>query len=242
MYQIAICDDDVIFAHHLQKNIQNWFQSIPAECEFQVYTNGNALLSSAQPVQIYFLDIEIPDFSGFDLARIIHSRNPLVPVVFVSSYESTVFDSFQYNPLRFVRKTHLEKDLAGALTAFLSQQDKSADTQSMIHLTVKNQPLDLPLSELLYIESQLHYLYFHFLSGNYHIRGKLSDYQNLLSAYPFAMPCRGILVQLNMISTIQSNEIILKNNITLPLSRTYRKEFLHQYMQYQKENYHVISI
>lgn len=241
MYQIALCDDDAIFADHLKGKIQKWFQKEKAECYIQIYMDGKELLLSDQPVQIYFLDICMPDFSGFDLVKIIHSRDPKLPVVFVSNREDAVFDSIQYYPLRFVRKAFLEKDLENALTAFMAHQRKKVET-SVIHLIVKNRQIELPVAELLYMESQLHYLNFHSLSENYHIRGKISDYQQLLSEYPFAMPCRGVLVNLDMITSIHPNEIILKTGSRIPLTRTFKADFLHQYMCHQKETYHVISI
>ena len=61
----------------------------------------------------------MPEIDGFDLAGQLYLKNPHLKVVFVSNYESIVFDAYEYMPLWFVRKSSLERDMLKALQKYL---------------------------------------------------------------------------------------------------------------------------
>lgn len=75
--------------------------------------------SQSQGFSLVFLDWEMPEIDGFDLAGQLYLKNPHLKVVFVSNYESIVFDAYEYMPLWFVRKSSLERDMLKALQKYL---------------------------------------------------------------------------------------------------------------------------
>ena len=107
---IVICDDNIDFLNHFKKVI-----------ELQLTNAGyvnfiiNKYSSNFEEINyfcdIYFIDIEMPHISGFDLSLKIKRENPRAIIVFVSAREDKVFDSFEYSPLEFIRKNSLDFDL-----------------------------------------------------------------------------------------------------------------------------------
>lgn len=53
---------------------------------------------------------------------------------------------------------------------------------------------------------------------------------------PFAQPHKSFLVNLNYISALQKNDIIMLNDDLIPLSRHFKRNFLEEY----KENLHEV--
>ena len=67
----------------------------------------------------------MPEIDGFDLAGQLYLKNPHLKVVFVSNYESIVFDAYEYMPLWFVRKSSLERDMLKSTAKIFRYNHKS---------------------------------------------------------------------------------------------------------------------
>lgn len=63
--RILICDDDVLFAAHLEKNIKKYFEKQGHNCPQMLYfSDGVSLLNDNGKKDIVFLDIEMPGMNG----------------------------------------------------------------------------------------------------------------------------------------------------------------------------------
>lgn len=103
----AICDDTVEDAEFMEKHIKEYFmkKSIPYECN--VYQSSKALwyeIEDGQAFDLLFLDIEMQELNGFELAAKIQETAPDILIIFVSAYESYVYKSFEFRPFRFIPK------------------------------------------------------------------------------------------------------------------------------------------
>lgn len=80
------------------------------------------------------------------------------------------------------------------------------------------------LNELIYIVSEDHYLEIHTSTKKEIIRGSISE---ILSQLPpnFSQTHRSYIVNRNYIYKINNNNLVLKNNTTIPLTRKFKKDF-----------------
>lgn len=100
----AICDDTVEDAEFIEKHIKDYFmkKGIPYECN--VYQSSKALwyeIEDGQAFDLLFLDIEMQELNGFELAAKIQETAPDILIIFVSAYESYVYKSFEFRPFQF---------------------------------------------------------------------------------------------------------------------------------------------
>ena len=84
----AICDDTVEDAAFMEKHIKEYFmkKSIPYECN--VYQSSKALwyeIEDGQAFDLLFLDIEMQELNGFELAAKIQETAPDILIIFVSA-------------------------------------------------------------------------------------------------------------------------------------------------------------
>ena len=76
-------------------------------------------LQKKKHYNLALLDIDMTPLNGFDTAQSICSISSDTRIVFVTSHEELVFDTFEYTPFYFIRKKYYEngvKKLVNKLT------------------------------------------------------------------------------------------------------------------------------
>ena len=97
---IAICDDDSKITDRLKGDIATFFICLNEDVEVSVFANGMELLYTIKKEENYdliLLDVDMPCMSGLEAAKQIRKNDEDVIIIFMSSYENYVFDSFEYN-------------------------------------------------------------------------------------------------------------------------------------------------
>ena len=109
MLRIAICDDDQALLHSYKNRIKALFESKHVDAIIFDYTKGSKLITECKevPFDLIFLDIDMPEMSGFDVAEKINDINADTVIIFVTNEEQLVYRSLRYSPFRFIRKAYL---------------------------------------------------------------------------------------------------------------------------------------
>lgn len=79
------------------------------------------------------------------------------------------------------------------------------------------------LSQIYYVESLRHQIIIHSINGDFVERKNLSSFLNKISSNQFVQIHKSFIVNKQQIQQISAQEIILKNNINLPIGRAYKK-------------------
>ena len=110
MIRIAIVDDEKIILNQVSRLIK---ESIDEEIFLDVYESSRDFARKIEKsiYDIIFLDIDMPEINGFELAETLTFVKPNITIVFISHLEHLVFRSFRFKPFGFVRKSYLEKDI-----------------------------------------------------------------------------------------------------------------------------------
>lgn len=117
MLKIGICDDDPTFVDDIEKNIEQTIKKHHWNGKIVKFTDGRKLVRSNEKnkFDIIFLDIDMPEKDGFSVARDIPEKDSLL--VFCTSYNELVYNSFSYQPFWFLCKENYDKHLDEVLTA-----------------------------------------------------------------------------------------------------------------------------
>lgn len=219
--KLFVCDDDKETVTTLHKRITKFFGS-DIVCDVKMFYDGESLLKHCMKdcPDAVFLDIDMPNLNGFEVCSELQSIYENIFIVFVTSHEDKVYQSWSYNPFWFVRKTHLE-DLNIVLPKLLSRitKEKSKST-SIVNLSVNNRIVQIDLDEVMYIEAFDHDINIVSKSGTVStFRCKLSDAEVQLLPYDMIRIQKGVLVNLKFISRVTSREVTLTNNMIFSLGR-----------------------
>lgn len=88
---------------YVKKIIKSHFRDILKDAELFSYDNGKSVISFAKKsrVDVIFLDIDMKNLNGFEVAKRLIEINDETLIVFVSAYDQFVYDVFEFYPLPF---------------------------------------------------------------------------------------------------------------------------------------------
>ena len=226
-----ICDDCLGFAEKLKKTIDT-YSAKDRENEIKVFDSAKALLFAFREkmADAVFLDIDMPQMSGFEAAEALQGIKDDIPIVFVTGYDDKVYQSYEYQPFWFIRKSHID-DVGAILPRLFKKLDAMAEQKRQtVNLKTENSVIEVDIGSLLYIEGMKNNIIIHDrVSGDKTVRCKMGSAEKQLSSHGAARIQRGILVNLRCISKITSREVILTDGTHLGLSRLKAEAVKEQY-------------
>ena len=79
----------------------------------ELFQQGEAALewAEAHPVDVAFLDMEMPRLHGLELAERLKAINRNIRIVFVTAYDRYALDAFQVGAIGYIMKPYLRSDL-----------------------------------------------------------------------------------------------------------------------------------
>ncbi len=242
MFRIGICDDNPLFAKHLEKVVKNEFSKYEGSYDIQAFNDGIVLLrqNELEPFDVLFLDIDMPKAGGFDIAKQLREAYSHCIIVFVTSHAELVFESMNYQPFNFIRKNcsiPLEEsvsNIVGKLILHMRQDDTIVvDDQNTRKHSIHTR-------NILYIQGDNHYLLFKVINKSsidtIRTSGRLKDFEELLTPNSFVRIHKSYLVNIRHIAYInkKANEVEVTGKICLPLSRNYKRNTEDRYIEYTR--------
>ena len=187
-----------------------------------------------EKVDILFLDIDMPGLSGIEFRK----KALEIPVcIFITAHPEHAVESFEIETLDFIVKplkldrfsqtvSRIEEFMEIKLKASLFEASIGGDT---IYIKEGHEQTKVKLHEILYLEALKDYT---LIITDKKRHCVLSSIGNLLKEdhfQSFIRIHRSFAVQKQFIQKINSTEIILNNNISIPVGRSY-KENLNLYL------------
>ena len=230
-----ICDDDN-YALEKIKHILNQHVSDKYEYSIVTFQNGEDLLNHCEKrcPDVVFLDIAMPVMTGFEVAERIQAIKKNVLIIFITNYDDKVYQSWQYQPFWFVRKSHIE-DLNIVLPKLFAKIELM-QKETAVKLVSNNSVLEVDLDNVVYIESYKHDIILHNKNGGKTMfRCRVSDAETQLSDHYVVRVQKGILVNLKFVSRVTSRNILLTTGAELSLGRDRIETVKNKFMLYVRE-------
>lgn len=191
------------------------------------YTSASQIDLTTDIFDILLLDIDLPDKSGIDFANDYIKIYPNTKIIFISSHNELVFDSFKVHPYNFIRKENIDIELNDTLLELL---DLLKMHKKEIVLNNKDNTTIIQQSDIIYIESFKHYCYIYTkrTTEPYKIRTNMRQILEDLN-FCFYRINRSYIINLNEIKQIKNGRVILKNDMEVTLQRGQIKKFQNTY-------------
>ncbi|MEL7220452.1 MAG: LytTR family DNA-binding domain-containing protein [Bacteroidota bacterium] len=207
---------------------------------------------SEEQVDLVFLDIEMPDFSGIDLVRQLHNPPAIVFITSKQDYAVKTFDFIEtvidyllkpvslarllkaveryqnYQIRKESRESGIAVSVAMASTTSSKNQHHHKDNR---HLFVKTERklVRIDLDDLLYVETVGDYSIFKTVDQQYTVHATLKSIDERLTSPNFLKVHRSFIVNLDKIKDIEDNNLLIDHKI-IPISRTHRSQLLERIM------------
>lgn len=240
MYNIILCDDNTQFANLLSdvlikecNKLQSREKFIHIGC---IFNSGYACLEYVrkEKTDVIFLDIDMPQMSGFDLAKILRAEFPNMIIVFMSAYDNFVYNSFEFMPFAYVRKSHMSEELPKVLKRIAN---KFHEKERRVTIYTNDGEKQIDIKSIAFVESKRNYFVCHLTYGRkYTCRGTLSQFENIVSGYDFFRIHSAYLVNLEHVERILEHGYILVKNESLPLAQRRAQDFKRKFMEYARRD------
>lgn len=238
MIKIAVCDDDGVMLERIGAAIAESFRANDIETKTEIFSSGAELLSAfdKSPFDALFLDIRMPDMSGFDVAREIRKKSENVYIIFITTESALVYDSFEFQPFNFIPKSspyNLKRETERKIKSVVNALAKRFLAFKAI--TVKlpySEETAFTLRELICLKSSGNYTeYVLFEREIFRVRKKLDEAIREVGEELLLRPHKSFAVNLNYISKISFPRltVYLKDGTEIPISKANKAAVEEQY-------------
>ncbi len=232
--RIAICDDDPLMLERLTRMVRD---TLSDHYDMQICTAGCAeeLLATEQVFHVVVLDIQLPESSGIELARVLMKKAPHCRVIFVSGFACYVSDVYDVPHLCMVLKDQLEQQFPRFLLRAAAAAAAQAGQRLM--LREKGAPTDIPLEDICYMERQGHWTYICLHDGTRcRTKEKLEELRRRMGSPMFCRCHISYMVNLRHVKAMANGQLTLENDLKIPVSRPNRQAVREAFFQYLSDN------
>ncbi len=206
------------------------------------FSNAIEALSyiNQQEVNLIFMDIQMPDLSGMELARILDGKknSGTTRVIFCTAYHQFALEGYKVEALDYLLKPYSYEDFLTAATKAYqyfgrignlvqpSLPTTAAASADYIFLKVEYQLVKVMLKDITHIEAYKDYVKVHLTSKNHPLLSltSMKNMEELLPKDRFMRVHRSFIVSLDHIDSISKN-VIHVGNQQIAVGDLYKEQF-----------------
>lgn len=218
MLNCLIVDDEPIARNLLEKYISK----APGLRLLGSIDNGLEVIPflAKEDVDLMFLDINMPLFSGIELLRALRNRPH---VIITTAYAEYGAESYDYEVIDYLLKPFsFERFLLAIQKVFDLNQRHTLKDEEVIYLKANNILHKVPVSSIFFIEAFGNYIKVHTIDKMLVVRKALAQIEKELNGHLVRVH-KSYLVLPDFIDQVSAKKIILKDQRELPLGGTFKK-------------------
>lgn len=224
MINIAICDDEELFLQKEQDIILKYMEKNGYQYSIDQYLSGKQFLESnkVDKYDIVFLDVSMEEIDGMETARRIREFSSTVFLIFVSAFIVYSMEGYKVNASRYILKD--DKTLDTAIEESLNAIIQNICALKKKHtFSFQEGRKEIDLSDIVYIESNLHKLIFHMNKSKkmqYSMYEKLDVIDTAIGQAGFCRIHKSYLVNMKYAEDIERYKMILTDGTNLSIAKT----------------------
>lgn len=233
--KFLICDDDDLMLKKLSLLIKNSPENKCYSNKIIEITNPTDV-NIADEYDVAFLDIDMPQMSGIDLARKIHEQWPNTVIIFITNYVQYAPDGYEVGAFRYLMKNQITEKLIDYLDLAIKERTKRL---RVITIQINGERINVPVSNILYMESSARIITMHLIENvrpMYQFYGNMSDLAQKFEILGFLRVHKSYLVNMKYIEIFQCKRLEIKGGILIPSSERKYSELKQQYLTWEAEN------
>lgn len=243
MIKTLIIDDEKHCCDGLEWLIKTYCPFIEVAAICHNGESGIKAIEKEQP-QLIFLDVEMPDMSGFQMLEDLPVIN--FDIIFTTAYNQYAIRAIRFGALDYLLKPVDKDDLQMAIDAHLKRTQRDSLKQLNALLTHIRKSNDLsfqkiafptlhgyelvPLNNIMACESSSNYTNIHLNNGKRMLVSRtLKEIEEMLDMPPFFRIHNSFLVNLQYAVRYIKGEggfLVLSDDLTVPVSRNKKSELL----------------
>ncbi len=246
LYSILIVDDLEIHRENLRNQLSAISNQIDSIFEVNNVKGAIEILMNEQ-IDLIFLDVEMPEVSGFDLIKLVPKELLTFEVIFVTAYDRYAIQAIRNSALDFILKPVQQNELTDAFNKFIEKRNEKLEVlnHKLLHLihskenTKSTNRIGLPTmqgyifineEDIIQCEADNTYTIFQLTNNKKIVVSKtLKECEETLNKNIFFRLHHSHLVNLGFVREYVRGEgghVVLINEQIVPVSRSKKQTFL----------------
>lgn len=218
--------EDEIPAQKILKRFISKIPSLELCGTFKAAIEANSFLNT-ESVDLFFLDINLPDMSGLDFIKTI--KNPPA-IIMTTAYPEYAVNSFELDTIvDYLVKPYSFDRFLKAINKVKDRLDKpiinNEDHNDTIFLNVDKTHHKIAFNDILYIESERNYISVVTINQKLSYIDTLKNWHDKLPGNHFIQVHKSFIINRAFVNKISGNTIFIKDT-KVPIGRTFKQELL----------------
>lgn len=228
MKSIIIDDEATARAiiRQLCENVEglNVVEEFPNAIQAIKYLNQNE-------VDLIFLDIHMPDFTGFDFIQTLKNPPKIILTTSdskfaVNAFEHDCVEDYLMKPLELSRfKKAIEKAQNALKSSNTNQKKFENSIANDLYVNINKRLVKINISSIYFIESKGDYILIKTDEENFTVHSTLMKIEEKLPKELFIKVHRSFIINITKIVDIKDNSVLVKKDV-IPVSRSNRQELM----------------
>ena len=222
--KIGICDDQSSSRTQVKKLCNSLGYN-----DIVLFKSGEELMESSELISLHllFLDIEMEGISGIDVKTALEISHPSTFIVFITTHQELMPEAFGHNVISFLTKPFTQKAVEACI------QRATYLSKDFYPLAINSKYDPVPCNQITFLRIEQKYTVFHTLKGRtYSTRIPIKQWVIDLDDFGFCPISRSAIINLKYYKLMRQKEVVLQQDISLPVSRRYRGVLEKKYSDY----------
>ncbi len=226
LLSFCVIDDDKTFLPIMKITIEELLQQLGKKAIIDLYDKYHPSINHMD-YAILFLDIEMPDMNGYEIAKLINRMNSYI--VYTTAIDNYSFSGYENHGYDFIRKSMLHSDTGRVLKRYFREKDPVVKFSSNGYL------YEISFSSIIIIRVSGNYLQLITDKSIYKMRKTLKDFimeNDLMRSF----------IRVNQSEVINPSKIIMRTKSTIYLSNqetVYISRKYYRQVSYLLSYYHI---
>ena len=181
-------------------------------------------------IDMLFLDVDMPEISGLDVADIVSSYTSVIFTTAFPNYAVQAFEKngadFMLKPISFERFTKSVTKVQNLLKARKVVDQPPPNEYFFINPGIKGRMIQLSFSDILYIEALKNYVIIYTSDNKYVTYLSMREIENAIPLAKFIRIHKSYIVNVEKIKSIDGNNVILSQSSELPIGTSFKDSFI----------------
>lgn len=219
-----IIDDDVFFTRIIEKYVQNTdFLEVAGIANGSLEAAG---ILREQPIDLLFLDMQMPEMSGLDLLSTVNSKD--LQVIVTSASREYAVEAFEQNVVDYlVKPVKYPRFLIAVQKALDRARPRPVSGQAADYtfIKVEQKLVKVPFADIQYIEALGDYVHIVSSTKKTIAYATMKAVASRFPAHKFIRVHRSFIVNLDAIAAVEDNNVVIGDKF-IPIGATYTKSVL----------------
>jgi two-component system LytT family response regulator len=245
MIRAVIIDDEKDSIDTLKWKLENYCPDVSVVSSFEKPAEGVSYLKK-NPVDLVFLDIEMPMLTGFDVLEELGRDIPF-DIIFITAYDNFGIQAVKFSALDYLLKPVQNKELKEAIDKHLKKLQQKIPSEQIdlllnnvqaerkgkrgrIALASKESIEFVDPNDIVVCEANSNYTNVYLIEGRKRVISKtLKEFEEMLMQFDFFRPHNSHLINLARVKEFIRGDggyLVMENKMKIPVSKTKKEELM----------------